>query len=366
MKIGICLRTWSEAGGIGVYTRHIVPNLLRIDDKNEYYMFFDDRSLLGQFKNKVNAKEIYVPGKNKLYWDQVAVPKFSHKFGIDIIYHAKFAVPFMTGKKTVMVVHGTERFYYDNYHSKSDRLFFKLVYPRYFKKADAIISDSERSRQDIIKNLGVDEKKITTVHLAGDPACRIIQDKNQLERIREKYNLAKNFIIYVGHIYPGKNVGRLFRAFAKVRKNTDIDLVMAGKLRWKYKKDIELIDELNIQKNVKMLGYVPLDDLVGLYNIAALTAFPSYYECFPAIPIDANACGCPVVTSYTGGTPEAAGDAAVYINPLNVDSISDGILKILNDRQLKRKLTIKGFQNAKRFSWKKTAHKTLSILSALG
>jgi len=264
-----------------------------------------------------------------------------------------------------MVLHGTERFHFNDFHPFSDRLYFRTIYPQYLRRATAILSDCERARQDVIEILGIDSKKIKTVNLAGDPAFRVIRNDQFLEVVRTKYQLPKRFIIYVGHIYPGKNVGRLFEAFARVREHEDVDLVMVGKKRWKFEKDLWVIDKLGIQDHVQFTGYIPLEDLVALYNLAELTAFPSYYECFPAIPLDANACGCPVVTSQTGGTPESAGDAAVYVEPTETSEIADAILRVLTDQKLRKQLVEKGFRNAKRFSWEKTARETLAVLESL-
>ena len=365
MKIGIALRTWDEKGGIGSYTRSIVKTLLNMDRKNEYVLFFNDHSFLGNFSSHENVREILVPNTHKLIWDQISLPRYAQKENVDIIFHAKFSIPLFSQKKTVMVLHGTERFRYKNFHPMSDVLFFKTIYPYYLKRATHILADSERARQDIIEILKINPDNITTIHLAGGDGFRKIDDNEVLQFIREKYHLPKRFIIYVGHIYPGKNVGRLFQAFDQLRKEIDIKLVMVGMKRWKFKEDLKWLDKLGINNDVISLGYVPHDDLIALYNLAEMTVFPSIYECFPAIPIDANACGCPVVTSYTGGTPEAAGDAAVYVNPFDVQDIYAAMLKTLTDETLRQDLIEKGFKNAKRFSWEKTAEKTLSVLESI-
>jgi glycosyltransferase involved in cell wall biosynthesis len=365
LKIGICLRTWGDVGGIGVYTRSIVPGLLALDQKNEYFLYFHDPKHLGEFSDHANVHEIYVPAKNKLIWDQVAIPLRARKDNVDVIYHTKMAVPLLTARKTVMVLHGSERFLYKKFHPKSDLLYFHTIYPLYLKKATAIISVSENARKDVLKIMKLDPAKVKTIHLAANALFRVISDQNQLAEIKEKYKLPENFIIYVGHIYPGKNVGRLFQAFAKARKSHDICLVVAGSMRHKYEHDMGLMKELNIEKDVKLLGYVPQEDLVSLYNLANLTVFPSYYESFPAIPLEANACGCAVITSNTGGTPESAGDAAIYIDPLNVAEIVAAIDSLLSDGTHKTSLIEKGFKNVRRFSWQKTAIETLRLLESM-
>jgi glycosyltransferase involved in cell wall biosynthesis len=362
VKIGTCVRTWGERGGIGVYTRSIVNALVELDKKNEYRLFYADPEHMGTFTTAANVKEIYVPAHGKWVWDQWAVPRHAKRENIDVLFHTKFAIPFVAHCKTAMVLHGTERFVFPEHHQTTDLWFFKTVYPQYLKRASLILAVSERGRKDIIEKLGIDPEKIKTVHLAANPAFRVINDKDLLVKIRGKYRLPNRFIIYVGHIYPGKNVGRLFQALSVVRENTDIDLVIAGSPRWKYQDDLALISKLNLDGHVHVLGHVPHDELVALYNLAELTAFPSFYESFPAIPLEANACGCPVVISRTGGSPEAAGDAALYVDPLDVAGIAAAIAKVLSDGGLRQDLIEKGFKNSRRFSWDRAAKETLAAL----
>ncbi len=371
MRIGVCVRTWGEIGGIGVYTRNIVQHLLDLDRKNEYVLFYQDRSHMGTFRNRENVNEVYVPSFGKLkevrtwIWDQITMPHYARREDVDVIFHTKMAIPLPTRRKTVMVLHGSQRFVHPELHTKADIWFTKTIYPHYLRRASLILADSERGRQDVIGKLNLNPDKVKTVHLAGDPACRVIQDKKLLAEAKKKYQLPERLIVYVGHLDPGKNAGRLFKAFANVRKEHDVKLVMVGGLRRGYTEDLKLLETLGIQEHVKRLGYIPLEDVVALYNLAEMTAFPSMYESFPAIPLDANACGCPVVTSPTGGTPESAGDAAVYVNPTDVDDIARGICRVLSEPDLRRDLVKKGFANAKRFSWEKTAQATLTALESL-
>jgi len=336
--------------------------LLEIDQKNEYFLLYKGNENVHNFRDYPNVTEISLPANSKIVWDQIVTPRAAKKLGADVILHSKLTVPLFTRIKTVMVLHGSERFHFKSFHPFSDRLYFRTIYPQFLKRATVILSDCENARKDIMDIMGINPDKIKTVHLAGDPAFRLVHDAQSLKKVRDKYSLPQKFIIYVGHIYPGKNVGRLFKALKMVRENFDIKLIMAGSKRFKFDQDLNLIKELDLEKHIQLLGYVPLEDLVSLYNLAEMTVFPSYYECFPAIPLDANACGCPVVTSKTGGTPEAAGDAALYVNPTDVSEIAEAIIKVMSDKQVKEDLLEKGFLNAKRFSWRKTAEKTLAVL----
>ena len=362
MRIGICLRTWGERGGIGVYTRSIVNAMVDFDRKNQYVLFFSDPLHLGTFESADHVQEICVKASGKWMWDQWAVPQHAKRENVDIVFHTKFSIPFLAKCKTAMVCHGTERFVYPEFHRMLDIWFHRIVYVQYLKRASLIVAVSNLAREDLIRRVGIDAEKIRTVPLAVNQVFRIIREERLLEEIREKYALPKMFILYVGHIYPGKNIGRLLKSMAIVRKEMDVDIVIAGAPRWKYKSELDLISQLDLSEHVHILGHVSQEELAVLYNLAAATAFPSFYESFGLPNLEANACACPLVTSQTGGSPEVAGDAALYIDPLDVDGMAAAITRVLSDATLREDLIQKGLMNVKRFSWEKAARETLGAL----
>jgi glycosyltransferase involved in cell wall biosynthesis len=362
VRIGICARTWGENGGIGVYTRSVIPSMLDLDARNEYHILYSNKAHLGSLKGTDRVREVHLPAKGKWMWDQWAVPRYAHREKLDVIFHTKFAIPFLARCKTAMVLHGTERFVHPEFHQSADLWFFKTVYPQYLKRASLIIAVSRRAKEDIISYMGINPGKVKVAYLATDPIFRFIGDPEQLELVSAKYNLPRRFILFAGHIYPGKNFGRLLEAFSTVRKDMDIHLVVAGGMRWKYQNDLNAIETLGLKKSVHFAGYVPQNELVAFYNLAAATVFPSHYESFGLPNIESNACGCPLITSRTGGMPEAAGDAAMYVDPLDVADIANAIVRVLTDEDLRQSLIAKGYENAARFSWKKTARATLDAL----
>jgi glycosyltransferase involved in cell wall biosynthesis len=359
MKIGICARTWGEKGGIGVYTRNVIEAILHWDTRNEYHILYANKAHLQSLTTTDRVREVYLRAKGKWMWDQWAVPRYAHRKGLDLIFHTKFAIPFLARCKTAMVLHGTERFVHPEFHQAADLWFFKTVYPQYLKRASLIIAVSKRAKEDIISYMGIDPEKVRVAYLATDPIFRLISDPKQLEPVRAKYNLPPHFILFAGHIYPGKNFSRLLEAFSQVRKDMDIHLVVAGEMRWKYQNDMKALETLGLQEFVHFAGYVPQNELVGFYNLAAATVFPSHYESFGLPNIEANACGCPLVTSRTGGIPEAAGNAAIYVDPLDVADIANAIVQVLTDDDFRQSLIAKGYENAARFSWEKTARATV-------
>lgn len=371
MRIGIAVRTWGEIGGPGTYGRNVTTALLSLDRQNRYSLFYENPALMGTFESQDNVDEIHVPTFGKpiqlrtWIWDQMALPRYARRENVDVIFHTKFAIPLFTGRKTAMVLHGTERAVHPEFHQRMDLLFFKTVYQQFLRRASVIIAVSDNARRDAIEIYGLSPDRVKTVYLAADASFRVIDDQAHLERIRRQYNLPSRFIVFVGHIYPGKNIGRLIKAFAEVRREHDVHLVIAGRHRWRYQEELDLIPKLGLDEFVHLVGHIAHEDLVAVYNLAELMALPSFYESFGLVTVEAQACGCPVVVSQTGGAPEAAGDGAIYVDPWDEKSIADGMTEVLSNEAQRGELVAKGFRNAERFSWEKTARGTLEVLKTL-
>jgi glycosyltransferase involved in cell wall biosynthesis len=365
MKIGFCLRTWGEKGGIGVYSRSLLKAMLALDSKNQYLLFFQDKNHLSQLSDHKNVREFYLSSPGKLLWDQMVVPFYAAREEVDILIHPKLTVPMLAKSKTVMVLHGSEWFVYPEFSYRSNIIYIKTIFPLYLRRASAIISVCENARKDVIRFLNIDPNKVWTIPLAADEHFRRIDDKALLRSVQKKYGLPERFILNVCLISPGKNISNLLRSLSLVNQHINLNLVIAGIGHRMFQDDIDLIEKLGLKEKVLLPGYIPHEDLVAVYNLADAVVFPSFYECFPSIPLQANACGCPVVTSHTGGTPEAAGDAALYINPLDVEDIAKAITTVLTDDGLREDLIEKGYQNVKRFTWETTARKTLDLLESL-
>ncbi len=188
-----------------------------------------------------------------------------------------------------------------------------------------------------------------------------------LENIRSEYNLPEKIILFVGGITPLKNISNILHAFDKFRKkHMGYKLVLIGFRRWNFKNDIELINKLGLEDDVVLPGWVRDMDLPYIYCLADLLIFPSLYEGFGIPLIEAMSCGCPIVTSNAGGLPEIAGDAAVLVNPYDVDEISTAMCKVIDDSDLQKNLISNGYRQVKNFSWNKCAHEVLNEFNKLG
>ena len=365
MRIGVMLRDVTKKGGVGLYTVNTLRNLLKIDKDNQYILFYQGKKRKTIFSDYSKVEEQWINVPYKLLWDQVVIPFLALRARIDLLFSPRWTAPFISPCKILMVVHGTENFIHPEFYKARDIVYLKLLIPLYLRRATKTIVVSGKSKDDLVKFTGVKKSKIVVVHLAAEDIFSEPVEGVFIKKVKTKYDLPSKFILHVGVIYPGKNIERVIQAFAKVAEKFPHKLVLVGGFRWKYTEIFNLIEKLNLKDKVIMIKWVPHSELRVFYNLADLLIFPSFYESFGAPVLEAMACGCPVVTSYTGGMPEVVGDAALLVDPTNVDEIYGATVRVLEDGAIRAKLISKGLARAKKFSWEKSARETLSVIREL-
>lgn len=324
--------------GVGIYTKKLVESLKKYDKANEYIF-----STRGQKLPKV---------------DLVHYPYF------DLVF---LTLPFIKPSKTIVTIHDVIPLIFPRYFPKGTRGWLKFQIQRFsLSNVDAVITDSEESKKDIKKLLGVPGEKIFVVYLASSELFRPLPD-SVVAKIRSKYSLPEKFILYVGDVNYNKNLSRLLEATAKINCN----LVLVGnafmnKNLFETSELLSKIRELGLKENVQFLGLVPNRDLSAIYNAAALYVQPSLYEGFGLPVLEAMGCGTPVACSDINVHREIANDAPAYFNPKIIDEIAQVLIKSVSlsdsDRRAKRK---KGFEQTKKFSWGKTAKKTVEVYNKI-
>lgn len=364
MRIGVMLRSIGEPGGIGVYTQNLLKALFRLDQKNQYFLIYRRLDQLGAFVGFGNVTEKVIRAPSKLWWDQVSVPRLAKDEWLDIIFNPKLSVPLLSRSKTILVMHGAEQFVVPQAFKWHDRLYFTIANPLYCKRASAIISMTHLGAKHISQYMGANPEKIHIISEAYNERCRVL-NKEEKDVAKRKYALPDRFILFVGGLSPLKNFGNLLRAYAMTRNVLPHKLVVVGFNRFKFTKDLLLVDQLNLRDEVVFMGYVPDEDIPLFYNLADLFALPSLYEGFGIPILEAMACGCPVITSKTGCSPEVAGDAGVLVDPYNPQEIADAMVRVLTNESLKQKLISQGLQRVQDFSWDKCARETLALFESL-
>jgi len=231
------------------------------------------------------------------------------------------------------------------------------------QKAQKIITGSENSKRDIISILKLPEEKVKVIYIGIDDEFRPINDKGKVNSVKIKYGIDKGFILHVGSLQARKNIPRLIEAYSNL--TTEIlsryQLVITGGKSWKSEEIFTKVKQLNLENSIIFTDFVDSKDLPLLMNASTLLVFPSLYEGFGIPPLEAMACGTPVVASNTSSIPEVVGDAALLFDPYNIKEMTKAINRALTDVKLRNKLRKSGFERIKQFSWEKAARETLKI-----
>ncbi len=354
MRIAIDVQsTFGDKTGIGYYTSNLVKHLLKIDKKNEYSFF----------SNGSNELRVY----ERVLWEQFHLPIKTSLNKIDLLHTPGFSPPVVRMCKLVCTVHDLIGIIFPKNLRPVSRFYWSKLLPFAVSKADVIIADSENTKRDIIKYLRVKPNDVRVIYIAVDDTFKVVQDISLLRGVRLKYEIPPDFIFSVGTIEPRKNYDRLIVAFKKLKDTTSLPhtMVIAGKKDWAYPGLRELVDKLEIAKDVIFLDYIDDNDLALLYNAASLLILPSLYEGFGLPVLEAMACGAPVVASNVSSIPEIINDAGILVDPYDTDSICDGMFRVLTDVKLQEELREKSLKRAKFFSWEETARLMLHEYEAL-
>ena len=370
MRIGIMLRSIDEKGGVGVYTRNIVKELLQLDKHNEYILFYANPSNVGMFSHHENVKEVWVRGRNKAAWDQLFIPGACRRKKIDVVFHPKFTVPLFVPCKAVMVVHGADWLIPEQaqFYPWWDVKYMRMMLPLYFRKSSAVISVSQETTDNFNQTLKLSAGKIQTIYFAPARHFKRITDPAVLQQVRARYQLPDKFILTLTKRKGGgrKNLGQVFKAYAcyHERTKTPHQLVIGGKDCHLFRDEYEVPKD-DYGKDILFPGWIDQMDLPAVYSLADLFLYPSNLEAFPIPLTEAMACGTPILTSDVNGLKEIAGDAALLVNPSDTEQIANSISRILSDSEVREFLSRKGLERSSLFNWDHCAKRTLALLESV-
>lgn len=377
--------------GVGAYAERLVRALLQLDTINNYFLYLvepNDRI------DAPNLQKILIPGYERMfrnrYFENFMVPKDVRRYDFDIFFDPAYALPLFPrfGKilsyiplpkvleyffnsnrkvKYVATIHDVISFIFPQYFTTKMRLWVRYFVWNAQHVADRVIADSECTRDDLSKLYPKLSDRITVIYPEVDERMRQVKDASILSKIRSKYSLPEKFILYVGTIEPRKNVESISGAYALLPSalREQYHLVLGGSIGWYAKKILAEISSHNLKEKTHFIGYVDDEDLPGLYSLASVFVFPSFYEGFGYPPLEAMACGTPVISSNRSSLPEVVGDAAILVNPTDVAEISTAIDKVLTDPLLAAELREKGLKRTKMFGWKKCAEETLRVFEKM-
>ena len=275
---------------------------------------------------------------------------------------------------SVLTIHDLVFRLFPHYHKPLNYAFLNLAVPLFVHRADHLIAVSQSTKQDLLRLYNVDPLKITVIYEAADLRFRP-QSEQEVDRVRRKYGLPKRFILSVGTLEPRKNYQRLVEAYAMLRQRCkrggwggdgeEWKLAIVGGKGWLYKPFFQRLEELDLQREVMLLGHVPDGDLPALYSAATLFVFPSLYEGFGLPPLEAMACGVPVMCSRASSLPEVGGEAARYFSSTNAEEMAQAMHEVLVDEAVRTEMREQGFRQAKRFSWERAVEETTAVYNSL-
>jgi glycosyltransferase involved in cell wall biosynthesis len=367
MRIGIPMKSFDPSwGGPGTYTVELVNRMARGDVANEYVLVYPadvtERLHVAPGQPLKNVREIGTSRTRGFLWDQFSLPAVCNRENIDILFSPFMSIPVRGGYRKVFTIHGAERYVVPDMLPADQRLKWLFMEKVLVGRADRLIVVSDTMARDFCAATGCPKEKVRSIHLGVSEDFRVIHDQAELERTRSTHTLPREFLLFVGRVFPNKNFGNLLRAFAGIAGRIPHKLVVVGGTRWKFKQDFDMLRQLGIEDRVIFLDFISREDLIRIYSLATCLLYPSYYESFGLVQLEAMACGCPVVAANTGALPEIAGDAAVFCNPNDPDDIGRATL-LLTDNPAFRTLQIaKGLAKARTYSWDRCASETLALL----
>lgn len=307
----------------------------------------------------------FLPGLLTL--GQIEIGLHSRRYGLGLVHDPTGSAPLLlTPTKRVVTIHDVAPYVLKDTSTVLDRFIYHLWLPLALPKSDNILTVSNQTKGDLARHFNIPMEKITVIHLAASEHFRpLVEDKIKLAL--DHVGLSRPYVLYVGSIEPRKNPIRLLEAYAQLRQwSTEWDLVLVGTRNlWKSSPVRKTTEKLNLKPYVHFTGKVPELDLPGIYNGADLFIYPSLYEGFGLPVLEAMACGTPVITSNTSSLPEVAGEAALFVDPYDVEEITAAMRLVLEDSALARDLRERGLDHAKKFSWQKTARQTISVYEKL-
>ena len=360
--------------GVEGYTLNLLTHLFRIDKENQYKLFFNafkgpsfniDKAF--NFPN-VEIKKTKIPNKLlNLSFRLFNYPKISKLLNCDIFFCPNIMFYGLSKNcQNIITFHDLAFSHFPHFYSLKRRLWHKIVNPRKLAEDnDSIIAVSQATKDDLISTYNIPENKIKVIYSGLDENLEVCRNKEKLEKIRNKYNLPKKFILSLGSIEPRKNIVGLISAYEKLRNENKINnkLVIAGDAAWCYKEIFRVWEKSKYKEDIIFPGFIEEEDKVYLYNLSELFVYPSFYEGFGFPALEAMACGVPVVTSFVSSLPEVCRDAALLIDPYNIDDLALGVYNGLSDNNLRENLIEKGLERIEEFKWEKCAKNVLNLFN---
>jgi len=381
MKIGFDIRPLMDANysGVSEFTKEVLSGLLSLDSEDEFKLYYNSfKSVTDRFPvwNQENVEVVATHYPNKLF--NYVLQKYLHRPKLDLLADADvFFAPHLNfyalspNRPSILVVHDLSFLRYPQFFSWRKNVWHRqLRVKRLVNQFSKVVAISNNTKQDLIELCGLPSDKIEVIYSGIAEIYRPIDLASpEISEMKIKYGISPRFILSLGTIEPRKNLDGLIAAYELLldsNKNlNDLDLVIVGGMGWKSEAINRAWKKSKYHHKIKFIGYVDNADKPFLYGMAELFVFPSFYEGFGFPPLEAMACGTPVVSSFASSLPEILGDAAIYVDPFNVADIAKGMAEALSSDEVLNELKAKGLAQAEKYSWTIASAEYLKLIKKI-
>jgi len=362
LRIGVDLTgVWRPNTGILVYALRLAQELVRSSEGEEFTLFFSGAVHPSFHELEGRFRAVVFPTREEIVTKQLLMAAYCSSCRLDLIHFPALPPPAVCFRPFVLTLHDATPWLYSDTMDLKGRLYFRHLGGLAARRSRAVITDSDDAKRNITQAVPIQDSKVFVIHPGVNREFERLNDRSFLETVRLRYRLPRRFILAVGTLEPRKNFPFLVHAYRRfiTERQSDLGLVIAGRPGWKQ----ESLDSTlgNERGQIVLTGFVPQEDLIALYSLAEAFVLPSVYEGFGFPPLEAMACGCPVIVSNRGSLPEVVGDAALLIDPEDPDTLVSAIARLEESPSLRCEFARKGLERAKEFSWDNAARRTLDL-----
>lgn len=299
----------------------------------------------------------------RILWEQLSLPVHLARDNVDLVHGPAYALPLICPARSVLTIHDLSFVLFPHAFNRGNRLYLKTMTRLAAQRADAVIAVSEHTRGDVIRLLGVPAERVHTVPNGVDESFRPLPEE-EIGQFREQQQLPERFILCISTLEPRKNLTTLIYAYAALGE-TEHTLVLGGGRGWQYEQVFATVEELGLGDRVWFPGFISHEELPYWYNAADMFVFPSIYEGFGLPPLEAMACGTPVIVSDSSSLPEVVGSAGLLVDPADEDTLAAAIHRVSTDPDLAASMAERGLSRAAEFSWRSSARDTAAVYDAV-
>jgi glycosyltransferase involved in cell wall biosynthesis len=362
-----------QGGGIGRYTRNLIRAVAELDQENQYTLFTAGRGDdgLGAWPDNFRVRAVPISDRwLHIFWQRlrIPVPVQAVTGPLDLFHSPDFVLPPVGRTPAILTVHDLSFMRTPQFFVPGFREYLEGAVSRAVRRARHILADSESTRRDLVELMAVKPERVSVLYPGVESRFQPVQDTEELDRVRTRYELPERFILGLSTLQPRKNFDGLVEAFSRLLAAkgsepgvADLHLVICGGKGWMYDDLLAMVGCLGLEGRVRFSGFAADEDLPALYTLASVFAFPSWYEGFGIPVLEAMACGTSVVAADNSSLPEAVGDAGLMVDAADFDALAESLGRLLLDQALREQLIPAGYEQARNFRWDASARALLEI-----